>query len=177
MKKKDLLNITLPDVPEELIETAQNDKYANNEFVLWNCQTTVEKSYKTRLYFGASEENGILIVRMWPRILLSQGVNKPLSVTYIDAEAEKWISMTDGKWSEALLEIKRKTDYIKRKASMDRADAFQRCWDLAVEIAHTGVYGDNRSELEDLAYEFDIFVCYTDDGIAVEDEMAYFTYR
>ena len=104
MRKKDLLNITLPDVPEELIETAQNDKYANNEFVLWNCQTTVEKSYKTRLYFGASEENGILIVRMWPRILLAQGVNKPLSVTYIDAEAEKWISMTDGKWSEALLE-------------------------------------------------------------------------
>lgn len=72
MKKKDLLNITLPDVPEELIETARSDKYANNEFVLWNCQTTVEKSYKTRLYFGASEENGILIVRMWPRILLAQ---------------------------------------------------------------------------------------------------------
>lgn len=94
---------------------------------------------------------------------------KGLSRKRVKAECEEW--------AEALLEIKRKTDYIKRKASMDRADAFQRCWDLAVEIAHTGVYGDNRSELEDLAYEFDIFVCYTDDGIAVEDEMAYFTYQ
>ena len=104
MKKKDLLNITLPDVPEELIETAQSDKYANNEFVLWNSEITIEKSYKTRLYFGASEEDGILVIRMWPRILLANRVNNPLSITYIDVKAEKWISTTDGKWTEALLE-------------------------------------------------------------------------
>ena len=154
MKKKDLLNITLPDVPEELIETAQNDKYANNEFVLWNCQTTVEKSYKTRLYFGASEENGILIVRMWPRILLAQGVNKPLSVTYIDAEAEKWISMTDGKWSEALLEnikavythqpktfwgardvsTQADTDLCNRALGTDENDVYEAVWKWQDEV-------------------------------------------
>ena len=83
MRKKDLLNITLPDVPEELVETARSDKYANNEFVTWSGHVTVERSYKTRLYFGASEENGILVIRMWPRIMLAKGVNEPLSVTYI----------------------------------------------------------------------------------------------
>lgn len=104
MRKKDLLNITLPDVPEELIRTAKSDKYASNEFPIWSGQITVEKSYRTRLYFGASEEDGLLIIRMWPRVGLAKGIKEPLSVTYIDVAEEKWISRTDGNWSEALLE-------------------------------------------------------------------------
>ena len=60
---------------------------------------------------------------------------------------------------------------------MDRTDAFQRCWELALKIAHTGEYGDDYYELGTTACEYDIFVCETDYGIVVEDEVAYFTYK
>ena len=133
---------------------------------------TIEKKYGVKVvsegyHYSMAQGKSIETFKMysadgccWDKGLSRKGVKK---------ECEEW--------ADGLLEIKRKADLAKRKASMDRADAFQRCWELAVEIAHTGVYGDNRSELEDIAYSFDIFVCYTDDGIAVEDEMAYFTYQ
>lgn len=104
MKKKDLLNITLPDVPEELIKTARNDEYMERDFSLRNYGRYTEKSYRTRLYFGASKADGILVVRMWSRVQLEKGIYDPISATYIDAAAEKWITRTDGSWSEAMLQ-------------------------------------------------------------------------
>ena len=104
MKKKDLLNITLPDVPEELIKTARNDEYMERDFSMRNYGRYTEKSYRTRLYFGASKADGILVVRMWSRVQLEKGIYDPISATYIDAAAEKWITRTDGSWSEAMLQ-------------------------------------------------------------------------
>ena len=104
MRKKDLLNIPIPDVPEELISTAENDKYILREYELWNGQKYEDRSYGTRLYFGAAEKDGILIIQMWARAGLKQGNRDPISVTYIDVGAEKWLSRKDGRWSEAMLQ-------------------------------------------------------------------------
>lgn len=103
MKKKDLLNITLPDVPEELVREALNDQYIRRNFRVYG--TTYEvKSYGTQLYFGASVEEEILIIQMWARLDLTKGSYEPISVTYIDKSAEKWITRKENRWSEALLE-------------------------------------------------------------------------
>lgn len=103
MKKKDLLNITLPDVPEELVREALNDQYIRRNFGVYG--TTYEvKSYGTQLYFGAGVEEGILIIQMWARLDLTKGSYEPISVTYIDEGAEKWITRKENRWSEALLE-------------------------------------------------------------------------
>ena len=104
MRKKDLLNMPLTDVPEELISSAMNDKYMIRQFELWSGTLHEEKSYGTRLYFGATEEKGILIIRMWPRAGFMQGKLNPISVTYIDVDGEKWITRKDGRWTEAMLE-------------------------------------------------------------------------
>lgn len=103
MKKKDLLNITLPDVPEELVREALNDQYIRRNFGVYG--TTYEvKSYGTQLYFGAGVEEEILIIQMWARLDLTKGSYEPISVTYIDKSAEKWITRKENRWSEALLE-------------------------------------------------------------------------
>ena len=60
---------------------------------------------------------------------------------------------------------------------MNRSDALQRCYELALKVAHTGIGGENSRELEDLARMYDIFVIYTDAGIVVEDRMARYTFR
>lgn len=103
MKKKDLLNITLPDVPEELVREALNDRCIRRGFGVYG--TTYEvNSYGTQLYFGAGMEGGILIIQMWARLDLTKGSYEPISVTYIDEGAEKWITRKENRWSEALLE-------------------------------------------------------------------------
>ena len=103
MKKKDLLNITLPDVPEELVREALNDQYIRRNFGVYGTTHEV-KSYGTQLYFGAGVEEEILIIQMWARLDLTKGSYEPISVTYIDKSAEKWITRKENRWSEALLE-------------------------------------------------------------------------
>ena len=84
MRKKDLEAIPLPDPPEELIATAQNDRYEAREVKDWNGRLRKEKSYITDLYFSAAEAGGTLIVQMWTRRQLAKGDYEPKAVVYID---------------------------------------------------------------------------------------------
>ena len=91
MRKKDLEAIPLPDPPEELIATAQNDRYEAREVKDWNGRLRKEKSYITDLYFSAAEAGGTLIVQMWTRRQLARGGYEPKAVVYIDWKASRWI--------------------------------------------------------------------------------------
>ena len=103
MRKKDLEAIPLPDPPEELITTAQNDRYEAREVKDWNGRLRKEKSYITDLYFSAAEAGGILIIQMWTRRQLASGDYEPKAVVYIDWKTSRWISKAYGKWTESLL--------------------------------------------------------------------------
>ena len=103
MRKKDLEAIPLPDPPEELITTAQNDRYEAREVKDWNGRLRKEKSYITDLYFSAAEAGGTLIIQMWTRRQLAGGDYEPKAVVYIDWKTSRWISKAYGKWTESLL--------------------------------------------------------------------------
>lgn len=103
MRKKDLEAIPLPDPPEELIATAQNDRYEAREVKDWNGRLRKEKSYITDLYFSAAEAGGTLIIQMWTRRQLAGGDYEPKAVVYIDWKTSRWISKAYGKWTESLL--------------------------------------------------------------------------
>jgi len=102
MKKKELEQIPFPDVPEELVASAQNDRREEREYKDWDGKTRKVKSYSTRLYFSAEEAGGKLIVQMWTRAGLAKGDYEPKVVVYIDPKGE-WVSNVKGRWTESLL--------------------------------------------------------------------------
>ena len=56
---------------------------------------------------------------------------------------------------------------------MTREEAMKKAWELACEIAKTENFG-NMSEVDDLAYDYDFFVSWGEEGIHVEDDVVYF---
>ncbi|MBP5475016.1 MAG: hypothetical protein J6X83_01985 [Methanomicrobium sp.] len=58
---------------------------------------------------------------------------------------------------------------------MTRDEAIRRIWDTACEIAETGNFGA-YSEIDSLAYDFEIYLDYDDDAIYIEDDSVYFQY-
>ena len=114
MRKKELEKIS-PKLPsQEMISTAAGDKYIKREYQRKSCKwhtgkwepqmvTATEKSYATRFYCTAKEENGILALYVNNRENVAAGSLDPLMTVYIDPAKEGWITLIGGKWSKALL--------------------------------------------------------------------------
>lgn len=58
---------------------------------------------------------------------------------------------------------------------MNRADAYKKMCELAIEIVKTG-YPDREKQrlIEDIAYDYDIFFAEDDEYLAVEDDVFYY---
>ena len=128
MRKKDLEAIPLPDPPEELIATAQNDRCETREVRGWDGKPRKVKGYVTDLYFSAEEAEETLLVQMWTRNQLANGNYEPKAIVYIDREAGRWISKAFGKWTESLLwtiycQYSTKNAYTQKKNISTKEDA------------------------------------------------------
>ena len=97
--KKKLLEIPLPDPPEELIKTAQEDRCIKRDLGALGKAVT----YGTKLYFSAAETEGYLVIQVWTRAMLAEGRYEPAAVTYIEPAEGRWISRKRDRWTPAML--------------------------------------------------------------------------
>lgn len=114
MRKKELIEIKPKRPSQEMISTAADDRYIEREYEKktytfkdgkWGPDTGIgrARSYGTRFYFTAKEEDGILVIAMYTRDRLAKGDTKPEMVIYIDADRGDWITRIGEKWSKALM--------------------------------------------------------------------------
>lgn len=134
MRKKELLKIAPKEPSQKLISAAAGDGYERRQVTRkvdrwrgingWSrelIQTEI-KTYKTRWFFTAKEENGILVIAVHYRDKLAGGKMDPGMVVYIDIKNEEWTTRTDEKWSKGLL-----TNIIERPLKTDWSFAEDVC--------------------------------------------------
>lgn len=107
MIKKQLMALALPELTEKMIERAKSDRVEERRFRYWAGSDSwfTAKSYATRLYYAAREEDGILIVSVWSREMIVEDKRRqPAFTCYIDPEKAVWQTFDGRMWSGALLE-------------------------------------------------------------------------